>query len=244
MNLSGGWCWHCRAWLSQKLWQQTCDQIASCLDDVEPTSPELLLIGASAGWMMPSSWLQKFSKVTTYDIDPLAAPLFRWRHAAALKACGCELSCHTSNALTHLNQLTSAHPSACVFFDNILGQYRFHCDCPTVASQQIHRIVKSLHGREWGALHEVYSGPVTRVRDGRELPSMRRRVQGSPDSDAFAQTWLSQLGAKGEWLDHLTSDVFGNGTVVSHIAWPFKPDYCHWLQVGWVSPSRRTSGAC
>lgn len=115
MNPSGGLLWHWRAWRSQALWRPTCEQISTSLAQVAPASSELLLIGASAGWMMPSRWLQ-----------------------------------------------------------------------------------------------------------------------GSSDSAAFAQAWLTLLGAKGAWLDHLTSTVFEKDTVVNHIGWPFKPDYCHWLQVGWV----------
>ncbi len=234
MNPSGGLQWHWRAWRSQALWRPTCEQISTSLAQLAPASSELLLIGASAGWMMPSRWLQGFAKVTTWDIDPLAAPLFRWRHAAALKASGSELVCRTGDALAGFDQLLGKHPDACIFFDNVLGQYRFHFKNPEQAAQKIDRVVRSLRGREWGALHEVCSGPVTRRCPGASWPAMRRRVQGSPDSAAFAQDWLTQLGAKGAWLDHLTSTVFEKDTVVSHIAWPFKPDYCHWLQIGWV----------
>ncbi len=234
MNPSGGLGWHWRAWRSQALWQQTCDQISTCLEKFEPASSELLLIGASAGWMMPSSWLQGFDKVTTCDIDPLAAPLFRWRHAAALRAGGNELVCCTADALGDLDRLLRSHPKACLFFDNVLGQYRFHCPSPEAASRKISQIVRSLCGREWGALHEVYSGPVKLLGCNDTPPKMRQRMQGSPDSAAFDQAWLNELGAKSPWLDHLTSAVFQKGTLVNHIAWPFKPGYCHWLQLGWA----------
>ena len=236
MNPSGGLQWHWRAWRSQALWRPTCEQISTSLEQLEPSASELLLIGASAGWMMPSNWLQRFSKVTTWDIDPLAAPRFRWRHAAALKASGSELVCRTGDALDCLDRLLRSEPRACVFFDNVLGQYRFHCRDTQQASRKIGRVVRSLRGRDWGALHEAYSGPVGRQRRGARVPAMQRRLQGSADSAAADQAWLGQLGATGEWLDHLTSSVFRKGTMVSHIAWPFKPDYCHWLQVGWVRP--------
>ncbi len=80
----------------------------------------------------------------------------------------------------------------------------------------------------------ISSGPVTPLACNDNLPAMKRRVQGSSDIAALDQAWLSELGAKSPWLDHLTSAVFQKGTLVNHIAWPFKPGYCHWLQVGWV----------
>ncbi|MEI8075855.1 MAG: hypothetical protein WCH78_13980 [Bacteroidota bacterium] len=235
MNLSGGIFWHGRAWAAQSLWRQTCAEIATALARCGHRASELLLIGASAGWMIPTPWLQGFAKVDTWDIDPLAAPLFRWRHGAALKASGCALQCHRFDALSGLEQLLQAHPDACVFFDNVLGQYRFYCSDPDEAAEKIAQIVHSLRGREWGSLHETYSGP---VHGNPGLPAMQQRVQGSADSAARDVQWFEQLGATGEWLDHMTGGVFADGTLVHHIAWPFKPGTCHWLQLGWVRYER------
>jgi hypothetical protein len=234
MSLSGGLFWHWRAWRSQALWRPTYEQITSWLQAVQPRSSELLLIGASAGWMMPSAWLQGFSKVTVWDIDPLAAPLFRWRHAKALKASGTQLVCHTADAIADLGPLINSQPNACIFFDNVLGQYRFHCKTVEEASQKIAQIRCALRGREWGSLHDAYSGPVERALSARNFPAMEKHTLGHADADVLDQAWLHKLGAKGEWLDHLTDAVFTKGTVVHHIAWPYQPRYCHWLQAGWV----------
>lgn len=233
MNHSGGLLWHWQAWRSRALWRPTCQQISSWLAPVRPRASQLLLIGASAGWMMPTAWLERFDTVTTWDIDPLAAPLFRWRHASALQAAGTELRCHTGDALAGLGAVLRAHPQACVLFDNVLGQYRFHCTNVDQAATRIDRIVRTLRGREWGSLHDAFSGPVGSVRAG-ALPAMQSRVQGSKDAVAADQRWLGQLGAKGEWLDHLTSAVFEPGTLVQHMAWAYRPGYWHWLQAAWV----------
>jgi hypothetical protein len=50
------------------------------------------------------------------------------------------------------------------------------------------------------------------------------------------QQWLARMGAQSPWLDHLTGGVFKEGTELTHMAWPMKPDYWHWLQAGWVRP--------
>lgn len=234
MNPSGGLLWHWHAWRSQALWQATCAQISSWLGQIELRSSELFLIGSSAGWMMSSAWLQRFTKVTVWDIDPLAAPLFRWRYGRSLAACGTELVCHTADAISDLGRVIDAQPKACVFFDNVLGQYRFHCTDVDQASEKLSHIVRSLRGREWGSLHDAYSGPVARSYTEASLPGMQKRIRGSAHAAVADHAWLAELGAKGDWLDHLTEAIFDKGTAVHHIAWPYKPRYCHWLQAGWV----------
>jgi hypothetical protein len=210
------------------------------LEETPTSSKELLLIGASAGWMMPSAWLQRFEKVTTFDIDIFAAPLFRRRHGPALQASGTQLRCHTSDALTHLQTVLRAHRRAAVLFDNVLGQVRFHHPTVDEASQRIETITKALRGRSWGSIHDAYSGKV--VPSPRPLPSRLKTLQtphhasdsarmASPDFAEFGK----QLQPQGEWLDHLTANVFPEGTPISHIAWPYSTHYCHWLQAGWVS---------
>ena len=235
MNPSGGFFWHLRAWRSQALWRGTRQQIGHWLAQVKPRSKELLLIGASAGWMMDSAWLQGFSRVRTFDLDPLAAPLFRARHGHALKASGTELHCYTRDALADFSSLLQAHPASAVFFDNILGQLRFHGRSADAAADRVKWLVSALGGREWGSLHDAYSGAI-----GADWPTNHSPVVHSSPNSANNVTepgnaaWLRQLGAQGDWLDHLTSDVFAPGTTLHHIAWPYRPRYCHWLQAGWI----------
>jgi hypothetical protein len=212
------------------------------LEETPTSSKELLLIGASAGWMMPSAWLQRFEKVTTFDIDIFAAPLFRRRHGPALQASGTQLRCHTSDALTHLQTVLRAHRRAAVLFDNVLGQVRFHHPTVDEASQRIETITKALRGRSWGSIHDAYSGKVVPSPSPRPLPSRLKTLQtphhasdsarmASPDFAEFGK----QLQPQGEWLDHLTANVFPEGTPIHHIAWPYSRAYCHWLQAGWVA---------
>jgi hypothetical protein len=249
MNPSGGLRWHWKAWRSLQLWEPTCQDIAAWLAEQPPTRTELLLIGASAGWMMSSTFLSGFGKVITYDIDPLAAPLFRWRHGKALAASGTDLVCQRGDALNNLAEVLQEHRQALVLFDNVLGQVRFHHPDVDEASHRIASIRRRLRGRHWGSIHDAYSGPVrTPVSRRAHTPMMRsvqppyptasarkRDQQSAPQRAAFA-AFGSQLDADGAWLDHLTGDLFPPGTQVSHIAWPHLDDYCHWLQAGWMEP--------
>jgi len=250
MNPSGGLLWHWQAWRSEKRWQPTCSDIALWLSEKSPGGGELLLIGASAGWMMSSTWLQGFRKIIAYDIDPLAAPLFRWRHGQALRDSQTQLICVRSDALNQLDAVLKAHREALVLFDNVLGQIRFHHPDVDEASHRIASIRRRLRGRHWGSIHDTYSGPVrTPVSRRAHTPMMRsvqppmpdkasqkREGKGLPQRAAFA-AFGGQLDADGAWLDHLTGDLFPAGTPICHIAWPHLDDYCHWLQAAWVEPA-------
>ena len=244
MNPSGGLFWHWHAWRHQAQWKDTCADIAQWLYEM-PTTPtrcdELIIVGASAGWMMPSAWLQGFARVTTFDLDRWAAPLFRRRHGAALRASGTALQCHTGDALTQLETVLQAHPRALVLLDNVLGQLRFHTPSVDEASARIAHITHRLHGRRWGSVHDAFSGRTLR-RPGSGLPAMHRSVQAArtPEGKTPARAvalgrFSRQLQAQGDWLDHLTDQVFPAGTPVQHIAWPYSAGYCHWLQAGWVA---------
>lgn len=250
MNPSGGLFWHLHAWRHQAQWTATCADIAQWLGQMPPAkdaSSELVIVGASAGWMMPSAWLQSFASVTTFDLDRWAAPLFRLRHGAALRASNTALQCNTADALTDLCAVLQAHPRALVLFDNVLGQLRFHTPSVDEASRRIETITARMHGRRWGSVHDAFSGRTQGHIQGRtgsaSAPAMQRSVQAPAATSASPATrpvalgrFSRQLHAQGEWLDHLTDHVFPAGTPVHHIAWPYSPGYCHWLQAGWINP--------
>jgi hypothetical protein len=250
MNRSGGLFWHARAWRRQGAWRGTCQHIRQWLEQVHPNSSQLVIIGASAGWMMPSPWLQGFDRVSTVDIDRWAAPLFRMRHGLALKSSGTQLRCETGDALGDLQTLLAAHPDAAVLFDNVLGQLRFMHDSVDEAVSCLDMIKQRLVGREWGSLHDAYSGAVRRGGMTRKKLVTFQSLQavaavptlsgdaGVPIEHGLAP-FANQLEAEGEWLDHLTSQVFPAGTTVHHIAWHYSRHYCHWLQAGWVSSKPR-----
>ena len=115
MNPSGGLRWHWRAWRSQARWQGARDQIAQWLACVPTRRSELLVLGASAGWMLPSAWLSRFERVDLWDIDPWAPTLFARRHGAALQAAGVRWTYHRGDALADLPTLLQEHPKAAIF---------------------------------------------------------------------------------------------------------------------------------
>ncbi|MBU3647630.1 MAG: hypothetical protein FGM56_06085, partial [Limnohabitans sp.] len=52
---TGGLNWHLHAFYARARWQPTIQLIEQFLAQVDPKSDHLVLIGGSAGWMMPPS---------------------------------------------------------------------------------------------------------------------------------------------------------------------------------------------
>ena len=187
MNLTGGWHWHWRAWRSQERWAPAAAQISDWLLTQTMPRQQLVLIGASAAWMLPTVWLTQFKEVHAWDIDPLAAPLFRWRHGRALAKHGIRLHLHTDDGLAALETCVQNLPEAFFWFDNVLGQLRFTGqDLPGVERQlrQIHQRMGSV---TWGSVHDRMSGPCVA---GSTLPlalaSCAPFANGSPISPSLA----------------------------------------------------------
>jgi hypothetical protein len=233
---TGGLNWHVHAHYSRKRWQPTVQLIEQFLAHLSPPSDQLILIGGSAGWMMPRSWLARFKRIDAYDIDPLAGWLFDWRHGRRLTAQGTQVHHHRQDALLSLADILNEHPNACLWFDNVLGQHRYRIRDEARVERELGALKTMLKGRHWGSLHDVLSGPT----DGRLLPAglnvWSHHVSAKKGLEsAFTQKLLASVGAKDVWQDHLTSQVFSGDTETTWMPWAFKPNYWHWLQAGWVS---------
>ena len=191
----------------------------------------LVLIGASAGWMLPTPWLAQFSEVHAWDIDPLAAPLFRWRHGEHLKRHGTSLHLHTGDGLAQLSDSVRAMPDAFFWFDNVLGQLRFAQEPLDAVNRRLRQLQQQMKHVAWGSVHDRMSGPSL---NDIPLPSAQKSLAGLAMETPEGQAWLRRIGAISPWLDHLTEQVLPPGTPVQYTAWPFKPGYAHWLEMGWT----------
>ena len=247
---TGGLNWHVHALRSMNRWLPTRERIAQFLAGTEPSQQQLLLIGPSAGWMLPTPWLTRFKQVDVFDIDPLVPMLFGLRHGKVLRENGTQLRFHRQDAIAGLPQLLRDNPDACVWFDNVLGQVSVRLGDEEIAERQLRHLKQLLQGRSWGSLHDVYSGPLDTDMD---LPlvqtyAFKRLDEQSEDSARVelegqvqplataAQVLLTRLNAKGVWHDHATAGVFAPNTTTMLMAWAFKPYYWHWLEAGWVKP--------
>ena len=246
-NRTGGALWHIRALRAAGRWRLTREAIARWLDTLGFESRRLVLVGASAGWMMSTEFLAHFRSIEAIDIDPLARPLFAWRHGQRLRRAGIAVNWHRQDALLQLEALMARWPDAAWLFDNVLGQqiYRHH-DLDAVEAA-LGGLAQRLAGREWASVHDWLSGPAAPADVDAVLASPVRRAVIEPTGlrfreqsyslDAAGGDLLAALNASGEWQDHRTACVFPTGTEVSLIPWEFLPGKWHWLQAG--RPSSR-----
>jgi hypothetical protein len=232
---TGGLNWHVHAHGSLGRWEPTITLIDVFLAQVTPAHKHLVLIGGSAGWMMPHRWLQQFDVIDAYDIDPMASWLFNWRHGRALQRAGVALHHHRMDALQHLGDVLQLHPQAFVWFDNVLGQHRYRIRDEARVERELSEVKHTLQGRSWGSLHDWLSGPVDVLKTPTTLaPLMRTNIKPSMIDDPLTQQLLQSVGAHTAWSDHLTQVVLPNDTPTQLMPWAFRANYWHWLQAGWV----------
>jgi len=245
---TGGLNWHVHAARSLQRWLPTRELIASFLSGVQTEHSHLLLIGGSAGWMLPTPWLARFKRIDAYDIDPLVPLLFGLRHGRELKALGVEMHYHRMDAIAGLPGLLKQHPQACIWFDNVLGQVGVRLGDEEIAERQLNQLKTLLKGRSWGSLHDMYSGSIDtsmsipaydavewiRMDDKPEDISEVKFNRQLLTQQNAAQQLLQRLNAEGVWHDHATRTVFAPGTATTMIPWAFKANYWHWLQAAWI----------
>ena len=193
---TGGLNWHVHAARSLQRWLPTRELIAQFLTHVQPTQTHLLLIGCSAGWMLPTPWLQRFKRIDIYDIDPLVPFLFGLRHGRQLKALGIDVQHHRLDAIANLPALLKDHPDACLWFDNVLGQVGFRLGDEDMAERQLGQLKTLLKGRAWGSLHDMYSGAID---PAQPLPRLDTKVLTRLDDLPEEQ---SQVSLSGQMMKH------------------------------------------
>jgi hypothetical protein len=248
LNVSGtgGLNWHLRALRSRRAWRPTAQAIASALSLWRPKAVELLLIGPSAGWMLPTAWLARFRTIHAYDLDVFAAPLFDFRHSKALKAIGTQVIHYREDAITHLPRLLAEHPQAAVWFDNVLGQLRYIERDEKRLAQQLAAVKAALRYREWGSVHDWLSGTVQSPPAIQNVPArwVHLNDQGrqlaladgtKAKTDEEIQRLLAQVGAVGVWQDHGCLDMLPLNTRRYWMPWAFSSSHWHWLELGWVN---------
>lgn len=248
LNVSGtgGLNWHIRALRSRRQWAPTSEHIASALNLWRPASQELLLIGPSAGWMLPTPWLARFRTVHAFDLDPLAPPLFNRRHTRRLQPIGTQVFHHRIDAIAQLPELLARHPGAAIWFDNVLGQLRYLERDENRLARQLQTIRNQLRHRTWGSVHDWLSGSVQSPPAIASVPSQwvhlndqgQRvcRADGSvvKTSDEI-QRLLVSVNAQGVWQDHGCLEMFPFNTRRCWIPWAFSSQHWHWLELGWVN---------
>jgi hypothetical protein len=243
-NRTGGLVWHLRALRAGARWRPTRVAIDSWLAESGFESRELIWIGPSAGWMVPTAFPSRFERVVALDIDPLARPLFFLRHGVRLRRSGVEVTWLAWDALARLDEVLARWPRAAVLFDNVLGQQIYRTRHLDALEQALAGLAARLHEREWASIHDWLSGPADPPRPDAVFVAPPSRIRVEADGlrygpsvvshELLAQTFLERLGGHGDWQDHRTGRIFPIGSEVRVIPWEFLPGKWHWLQAGHV----------
>ncbi|MEN9709382.1 MAG: hypothetical protein RIQ68_1790 [Pseudomonadota bacterium] len=220
IDLTGGPVWHLRAlWRRARLWKMFRTNVETFLESWPVRSHELLLIGPSAGWCLPEKFLRGFSVVHAMDPDPFAAVLFRLNHPLARIG-----DWKRADFFVDGDAFLERHPGAAVLFCNVLGQRRYVNRNIESVENEMSQIKTRLRGRDWASFHDLLSGFGNASPDVKELKSSLDQA-----------TLLSSLDLSGEWLDHLTSDVFARSQSRQVMQWQFAPGRVHLVEAGFVS---------
>lgn len=210
LDSSGGLLYHLRAWrLRGRDWRPFHSQVASWLDGWRPTARRLVLVGPSAGYALPATFLYRFDEIVAYEPDPLARFLFRRRFPL--------IRIVFSGAVRDLAMLTKAHIESAFLFCNLLGQD--WTDDPAVAWHAA--FMDALAGREWASFHEVAS--TTRTPDS---PTPVRLTNCPEFAPLMRHFWQG-----GELVveDHGTLGLFP-GKPREYSIWAFRPGRHHLIE--------------
>lgn len=221
---TGGFFWHMRALVArQSLWAPFRREVEVWLADWKPASRKLLLIGPSAGWCLPDSFLTRFDHIDAVDIDPSAPRLFGLVHGRALRRAGVSLAWSNASFFDDPASVLAAHPQAAVLLCNIAGQRCIQLRDPSAVEAEMLRLRALLQGRAWASFHDLLSANIS------DAPPVRRlsRAMG-------AHALLSSYGLGGEWFDHLTGALLPEDAPRRIMPWRFKRTRLHLIEAGFV----------
>ncbi len=226
LSSSGGLVWHVRAWRNRQRWHHFRQTVHCWLQEWQPPSTTLVLVGPSAGYTLSQDWLNRFERIVVMEPDPIARWLLCRRFKSApllfdrLDVLGGKHHEEPEHLRTGLNALTNAYPDAAILFCNILGQVspqdeRAHAWCGAVK--------EVLQNNHWASYHDLIS-------------TARKPVQDTPyrtDHSESLEPILTHFwqGGEIELVDHCTLPLHGDGPS-QFAVWPMTA--CQHHLVGWT----------
>ena len=220
---SGGLRWHLRAWRHRRIHDPFRHDIGRFLQSWDHGSKELLVVGPSAGWFLPQSFLLRFSRLVLIDLDTSAPIFFRLRHGRALRQCGVDTDWIQEDFVECLPRLLAMSREPAVLFCNVLGQLALE---RTDADARLAELPALLTEHRWASFHDRFSARVP--------------VEAPPGEQEFTShipmdgDMLQRLGYSGEWCDHGTGGILPAGAVKCYLPWRIEPRRLHWIEAGKV----------
>ncbi len=207
----------------RSLWRPFRAGVEDWLASWTPPCDDLILVGPSAGWCLPDSFLMRFARLHAFDIDPAAQTLFRLLHGGALRGAGADLSWTQADFFANLADILAAHPGAAILFCNVAGQRCIQISDARMVEAEMLRLQEQLKGRSWASFHDLLSGHSS-------LALPHRHLAGRID----ARDLIASYGLGGEWYDHSTGNLLPKGTPRRILPWRFQRGRLHLIEAGWV----------
>ncbi len=219
LNPAGGLRYHWRALRHRAgRWEPFTAALATWLDGWRPAARELVLVGPSAGYCLPASFLARFAAIDAFEPDPLARLLFARRFPTLAR-----VRWHAEDRLTTPDgpgALVADFPSAAFLFCNVLGQLPWLRD-DSVPTTWKTELARALTGRAWATFHDRLSGTTAPRLAGPSEP-----VASTVDNEGLAARWYP---AGATLLDHETADLFP-GRTRRFLVWEIRPGYFHLIE--------------
>jgi len=224
---SGGALYHLRALTRQALWRDFSRQIAEWLDQWQTPTEELILIGPSGGYTLPTPWLRSFKKITAYDIDPLAPWFFHRQHRLPnVKFIKQDLFWQKNKlSLAHLSEIRSRNPHASVLFCNVLGQIPLEGEVNEAGWQSyLNHLRGLLEGWRWASYHDLFT--VDHL-PHREHGSVAALYKTKPD---ISEAVEPSHGSTTEVTDHLMLGPWTAGLTKTVFPWSLSNTSLHLIE--------------
>ena len=233
LSPAGGAVYHLRALrFGRLLWTPFQRALADWLDDWDPGSDRLLLVGPSAGYCLGDRFLARFRDVLVLEPDPIARWLLARRLARLgtphVRSCADDLLIGgLAGAGRDVADLLEEEPGRAVLFCNVLGQVPFLLPDDAFepwADAFRARVVPALAGRGWASFHDRLSG------------SLAPELGDEPDSisllrdAALLARFYAHASTSVELVDHLTSGLWSPALPRRYFSWELAPGRFHLIE--------------
>ena len=229
-SASGGLLWHARALGHRSAWQPFVAGIEHWLRDWETGSDALLLLGPSAGWCIPQSFLSRFRVIDAVDLDPLAPRLFSLNHGDFTRRNGIRVSWARHDIVQVLDLLLEKHPRHAVLFCNLLGQTGLHIRNEARLQTFLGGMPARFRDRTWASFHDRLSATTSEPAGGLHPFCSRRGLD-----ELSLVRLLPASYRSAPWVDHMTGDVLASDCPRLYLPWQLRPGQLHMIEAGHAS---------
>jgi hypothetical protein len=232
MNRAGGFFYHLRALHGRRVrWRPFREAVSAWLARVLPPSPELVLVGPSAGYCLTDEWLAGFERIVVLEPDPFA----RWMLGRRLRRLEARVTRFVSDDLLveplvtdapALDGMLETMPEAAVLFAGLLGQIYFLTDETRLERFQAawqRRVLPALERRAWASFHDRFSGSVAP-----RLTSPYRT--GARLTDYAVARFYSPGPGHVALQDHFTEGLFPQALPHAYFHWEIERGVHHLME--------------